>query len=427
VSCPCRWPLRACASPLPNNPSRVGHVCVCVCVVCVAGTPAYTPEEEKRYRTLLALLRSNDVAKQIQSLKTLHQMSRQGTPLPHPLAAGHGWLWLVAWLGVASRVPHPRTCVVSSCHVYRARMCVSCVSCVFNVVWSSAPTHDAMRQLGLLQAMLAMLKPVTAGASSSSGAGSSGGGGGGVGSAKHPLTDYESVMVELTKVVANLAANNGNRQVMGESGAIRDILRLLQDLPSEEIRENLLRTIMNLSIAAENEDRIREEGGLTLLLELLQADDTSPTLLLQTVRVLVNLSCNGSLLLPFFPHPHPHHPHPSASPPPPPSRLVPPLKRVHLSLVSRLTSRCSTTLLWPRVPRVVNRNQQDHHAAGGRRGPSGGPVAGLRRRRHGPCPSPRAPPRHLLRGLRLYVPSPPLPPPPPRGVHLSATSGMGWN
>lgn len=196
------------------------------------GTPAYTPEEEKRYRTLLALLRSSDVAKQIQSLKTLHQMSRQ------------------------------------------------------------APTHDAMRQLGLLQAMLAMLKPVTAGASSSSGAGSSSGGGGGVGSSKHPLTDYESVMVELTKVVANLAANNGNRQVMGESGAIRDILRLLQDLPNEEIRENLLRTIMNLSIAAENEDRIREEGGLTLLLEFLQADDTSPALLLQTVRVLVNLSCN---------------------------------------------------------------------------------------------------------------------------------------
>jgi hypothetical protein len=79
---------------------------------------------------------------------------------------------------------------------------------------------------------------------------------------------------------------------MGESGAIRDILRLLQDLPNEEIRENLLRTIMNLSIAAENEDRIREEGGLTLLLEFLQADDTSPALLLQTVRVLVNLSCN---------------------------------------------------------------------------------------------------------------------------------------
>ncbi|ELR22850.1 Armadillo/beta-catenin family repeat-containing protein [Acanthamoeba castellanii str. Neff] len=151
-----------------------------------------------------------------------------------------------------------------------------------------------MRQLGLLQAMLAMLKPVTAGASSSSGAGSSSGGGGGVGSSKHPLTDYESVMVELTKVVANLAANNGNRQVMGESGAIRDILRLLQDLPNEEIRENLLRTIMNLSIAAENEDRIREEGGLTLLLEFLQADDTSPALLLQTVRVLVNLSCNAT-------------------------------------------------------------------------------------------------------------------------------------
>lgn len=178
------------------------------------GTPAYTPEEEKRYRALLALLRSADVTKQIQSLKTLHQMSRQ------------------------------------------------------------APTHDAMRQLGLLQVMLGMLKSVTPSAGS-----------------KHPMTDYESVMVELTKVVANLAANNMNRQLMGESGTIKDLLRLL-DSPNEEIRENLLRTIMNLSIATENEDRIREEGGLSLLLEILQAHDTSPAILLQTVRVLVNLSCN---------------------------------------------------------------------------------------------------------------------------------------
>jgi hypothetical protein len=76
---------------------------VCVGGWGVTGTPAYTPEEEKRYRTLLALLRSSDVAKQIQSLKTLHQMSRQGTPPPLCVVVagggwlvmvGYGWLWL---------------------------------------------------------------------------------------------------------------------------------------------------------------------------------------------------------------------------------------------------------------------------------------------------------------------------------------------
>jgi hypothetical protein len=81
----------------------------------VAGTPAYTPEEEKRYRTLLALLRSSDVAKQIQSLKTLHQMSRQGTT-PPPLPYAWWWLAVVGWLVmvVVAGVPHPGrwwTCV----------------------------------------------------------------------------------------------------------------------------------------------------------------------------------------------------------------------------------------------------------------------------------------------------------------------------
>jgi hypothetical protein len=143
----------------------------------------------------------------------------------------------------------------------------------------SAPTHDAMRQLGLLQVMLGMLKPMAPPSSNAS--------------SRHTTEDYERMMDALTKVVANLAANNANRQVMGETGAIKDILNLL-DTPNEKIKENLLRTIMNLSIAPENEDRIREEGGLTLLLELFQADDTSPNILLQTVRVLVNLSCNGT-------------------------------------------------------------------------------------------------------------------------------------
>lgn len=110
---------------------------------------------------------------------------------------------------------------------------------------------------------------------------------------RHSLMDYESIMLELTKVVANLASNNTNRQIMGESGAIKDVLRLL-DIPNNEIKENLLRTLMNLSILTENEDRIRVEGGLSQLIELFQAKDTPHNLLLNTVRVLVNLSClNG--------------------------------------------------------------------------------------------------------------------------------------
>ncbi len=75
----------------------------------------------------------------------------------------------------------------------------------------------------------------------------------------------------------------------------------LLDMPNEEIKENVLRAIMNLSIAAENEDRIREEGGLTTLMSMFQSPETSPKILLQCVRVLVNLSCNGkNISLPTF-------------------------------------------------------------------------------------------------------------------------------
>lgn len=53
------------------------------------------PEEEKRYRMLLGLVRSNDVTKQIQGLQTLHQMSRQGISSP-PSTAQH----FLGWAGV---------------------------------------------------------------------------------------------------------------------------------------------------------------------------------------------------------------------------------------------------------------------------------------------------------------------------------------
>lgn len=189
----------------------------------------------------------------MQSLKTLHQMSRQGT-LIHVVVFDDGI------------EPHPE---------YETHHLIG-----MSLPHTAAPTHDAMRQLGLLQTMLGMLKPAMPSATATS--------------SKHPMMDYESVMVELTKVVANLASNNTNRQLMGESGAIKDLLRLL-DIPNDEIKENLLRTIMNLSIATENEDRIRDEGGLSVLLEIFQDQDASPALLLQTVRVLVNLSCNGTI------------------------------------------------------------------------------------------------------------------------------------
>jgi len=99
------------------------------------------------------------------------------------------------------------------------------------------------------------------------------------------------VLNSLTRVLANLASNKENRIIIGEGGSISHMLHVL-DHPNEEVKENILRAIMNLSVAPENEDRIRLEGGLTALLEILQDPQTPPKILLQAVRVLVNLACN---------------------------------------------------------------------------------------------------------------------------------------
>lgn len=181
----------------------------------VDATPAYTPEEEKKYRMLLGLLGSNDPEQQTQALQTLHQMSR----LP--------------------------------------------------------PTHDAMRQVGVLREVMEMLKPSNPSMATA---------------IRHAIS-YERVMVALTQLIANLASNKINQKIMGEGSTIRDMLQLL-DIPNETIKENVLRALMNLSIDPQNEDRIREQDGISLLLNLFQAQDISPALLFQTVRVLVNLSCN---------------------------------------------------------------------------------------------------------------------------------------
>jgi len=133
-----------------------------------------------------------------------------------------------------------------------------------------------MREVGVVHTLLDMLKHASPA----------------LDSPKHSASENEILLIELTKVVANLAAGEINRHLMSESGMIKDVLRLL-DVPNEEVKENLLRTAMNLALSAENEDRIREEGGLKVFMEMFQANDISPTLLLQCARVLINLSPNG--------------------------------------------------------------------------------------------------------------------------------------
>jgi len=50
---------------------------------------------------------------------------------------------------------------------------------------------------------------------------------------------------------------------------------------------------MNLSIAPENEELVREKGALDVLLELYKSEQLDSKILLHTSRVLVNLACNG--------------------------------------------------------------------------------------------------------------------------------------
>jgi hypothetical protein len=71
---------------------RLRELCVCGGggIIGAGNTPAFTPEDEKKYRGLLTLLRSSDIEKQVTALETLHQMSRQRTAPPSGLG---GWLF----------------------------------------------------------------------------------------------------------------------------------------------------------------------------------------------------------------------------------------------------------------------------------------------------------------------------------------------
>jgi len=104
--------------------------------------------------------------------------------------------------------------------------------------------------------------------------------------------EFERMAASLTKVISNLAANKKNRDIMGEGTTIKDLLELLDMSGDENVIETTLRAIMNLAISPENEDRIRDEGGLPRFIAILKDKETPAKIALQNSRVLVNLSGN---------------------------------------------------------------------------------------------------------------------------------------
>jgi hypothetical protein len=126
--------------------------------------------------------------------------------------------------------------------------------------------HDSIRQTGVLEILLQIL-------------------------AQHP--DNDTLLLHLTRVVANLAINEENRLVLGRASTVADLFYLLEHT-EDRIKEHILRCLLNLSLEDVIEDVIRETGGLKQLTEMFASPHTSPNVLFQTTRVLINLVHNAN-------------------------------------------------------------------------------------------------------------------------------------
>lgn len=126
--------------------------------------------------------------------------------------------------------------------------------------------HDSIRQTGVLEILLQIL-------------------------AQHP--DNDVLLLHLTRVVANLAINEENRLVLGRASTVSDLFYLLEHT-EDKIKEHILRCLLNLSLEDVIEDVIRETGGLKQLTDMFASPHTSPSVLFQTTRVLINLVHNAN-------------------------------------------------------------------------------------------------------------------------------------
>jgi len=81
--------------------------------------------------------------------------------------------------------------------------------------------------------------------------------------------------------------NSPNKDLSAPNSKDKDKIQI-----NNSILEYSLRTLMNLAVDVENEDRIRENNGIPPVIALLRDSDTDVSVLLQTARLLINLVFN---------------------------------------------------------------------------------------------------------------------------------------
>ncbi|XP_058223983.1 kinesin-like protein KIN-UB [Rhododendron vialii] len=103
-----------------------------------------------------------------------------------------------------------------------------------------------------------------------------------------------NVRIHAVKVVANLAAEEGNQQRIVEAGGLTSLLMLLRSLEDETVRRVAAGAIANLAMNEANQEFIMAEGGIKLL-AMTAADAEDPQTLRMVAGAIANLCGNDKL------------------------------------------------------------------------------------------------------------------------------------
>jgi len=104
--------------------------------------------------------------------------------------------------------------------------------------------------------------------------------------------DDTDMSVTLLKSLCNLSASSEKSIRDNLAVGIGDLIGLLGKTSRDDVLEYTLRTLMNLAVDPENENRIRDESGIPRIVAILKAKKTTETVLLHTLRLLINLVFN---------------------------------------------------------------------------------------------------------------------------------------
>jgi len=100
----------------------------------------------------------------------------------------------------------------------------------------------------------------------------------------------EKLNRRLLVTLSNLVTLKLNRR-MFHNNALKDLIALLHS-ESDNIKEPTLRTLMNITVEREYEDKVREVGGLPVIISIMENENSSENVRLQAIRLLVNLVWN---------------------------------------------------------------------------------------------------------------------------------------